>query len=54
MVLLELKIKTENWIFQMYVSDARTPLPSLYTKALSALVIYKLPWDIETLPYLEI
>ena len=27
MVLLELQIETENWIFQMYVSDARTPLP---------------------------
>ena len=29
MVLLELEIET--WIFQMYVSDARTPLPSPYT-----------------------
>ena len=28
------QIESENWIFQMYVSDARTPMPSLYTKAL--------------------
>ena len=30
-VKIGLKIESENWIFQMYVSDARTPMPSLYT-----------------------
>ena len=37
LVRIEIGNKLKVKIFQMYVSDARTPMPSLYTKALPCL-----------------